>query len=70
MKKLLLLFLSFSIVIISCTEDDDVDLDTIGQTFEIGNINFISNNNLNATVNVVIPNNINVFESDVPWSIF
>ena len=66
MKKLLLLFISFSMVMTSCVEDDNADLDTIGQTFEIGNINFISNNNLNATVNVVIPNTINVFESDVP----
>jgi len=68
MKKILLPLFCFTFLLVSCVDDDidDVDFDTIGQTFEIDNVNFISNNGFSASVNVVVPNNIDVFESDVP----
>ena len=66
MKKVLLPIVCFMAVFISCESDDNLDFDTIGQTFEIENVDFVSNNGFNASVNVVVPNNIDVFESDVP----
>ncbi len=68
MKKILLPLFCFTFLLVSCVDDDidDVDFDTIGQTFEIDNVNFISNDGFSASVNVVVPNNIDVFESDVP----
>jgi len=68
MKKILLPLICFTFLLISCVDDDidDVDFDTIGQTFEIDNVDFISNDGFSASVNVVVPNNIDVFESDVP----
>ncbi|AXT21128.1 hypothetical protein D7030_09015 [Flavobacteriaceae bacterium AU392] len=54
----------------SCVDDDDfndgVDFDTIGQTFEVSNVDFVSNDGLSAAVNIVVPSNVDVFESDVP----
>ncbi len=68
MKKVLLPLICFALLAVSCRFDDDdnVDFDTIGQTFEISNVDFVSNNGFDATVNVVVPNSIQVFESDVP----
>lgn len=66
-RKLLPLLL-LSIFIGSCSNDDDViiDTDTIGQTFEVSNVDFVSADGFEAFVNVVVPNNIAVFDSDVP----
>jgi hypothetical protein len=64
-KILPLLLLVF--IMGSCSNDDDnIDIDTIGQTFEVSNIDFVSADGLEAIVNVVVPNNIPVFDSDVP----
>lgn len=64
-------FLLLTVLLISCSNDDDnnfvdTDTDTIGQTFEIGNIDFVTADGFQATVNVVVPNTIEVFSSDVP----
>lgn len=72
MKKYLILSLSLlAVLLISCTNDDDnnfvdTDTDTIGQTFEVGNIDFETTDGFQANVNVVVPNSIVVFNSDVP----
>ncbi len=68
MKKISLFAISLSFLMFSCTvdTDDETDFDTIGTTFEIENINFISNNGIDAAVNIVIPDDIPVFSSDVP----
>lgn len=64
-------FILLTVFLISCSNDDDndfvdTDTDTIGQTFEIGNVDFISPDGFQATVNVIVPNTISVFSSDVP----
>ncbi|MFT5891204.1 MAG: hypothetical protein ACI9Y7_001305 [Dokdonia sp.] len=65
-RKILPLLL-FTFLLFSCVEDDDnVDIDTIGQTFEISNVDFVTSDGFQAFVNVVVPNNVVVFESDVP----
>jgi len=65
-RKILPLLL-FTFLLVSCRNDDDnVDFDTIGQTFEISNVDFITSDGFQAIVNVVVPNSITVFESDVP----
>jgi len=63
-KILPLLLVTF--LLISCRNDDDINTDTIGQTFEVSNIDFVSSDGFQGVVNVVVPNNITVFESDVP----
>ena len=65
-RKILPLLL-FTFLLVSCRNDDDnTDFDTIGQTFEISNVDFVSPDGFQAFVNVVVPNNVSVFESDVP----
>ncbi|GGG33197.1 hypothetical protein GCM10011344_37620 [Dokdonia pacifica] len=64
-RKILPLLL-FSFILFSCANDDDINTDTIGQTFEISNVDFITTDGFQGVVNVVVPNNISVFESDVP----
>ncbi|WP_299682231.1 hypothetical protein [uncultured Dokdonia sp.] len=65
-RKILPLLL-FSFILFSCANDDDViNTDTIGQTFEISNVDFITTDGFQGIVNVVVPNNITVFQSDVP----
>ncbi len=66
MIRKILPLICFTFLLLSCSNDDDVDLDTIGQTFEISNVDFNTNDGFSSTVNVVVPNNISVFESDVP----
>ena len=64
-RKILPLLL-FSFILFSCANDDDINTDTIGQTFEISNVDFITTDGFQGVVNVVVPSNIAVFESDVP----
>lgn len=72
MKKLISLpILLLLVILTSCRNDDDnnfvdTNTDTIGQTFEVGNIDFVTTDGFQANVNVVVPNSISVFSSDVP----
>lgn len=67
MIRKILPVLLFTFILCSCTNDDDViNTDTIGQTFEISNVDFVTTDGFQGVVNVVVPNNITVFQSDVP----
>lgn len=69
MRKFILPLIAFTCILLSCSDDDNgdfIDTDTIGQTFEIGNVDFFTNDGFSAAVNVIVPNTIQVFESDVP----
>ena len=66
MIRKILPLLCFTILLFSCANDDDINTDTIGQTFEISNVDFTSADGFQGVVNVVVPNDIVVFESDVP----
>lgn len=66
MKKFFLISTCFMFLLMSCDTTDDIDFDTIGQTFEVSNVDFVSNDGLSATVNIVVPSSVDVFESDVP----
>jgi len=62
MKKIIALLCFSTLLITSCTSDDDTDFDTIGSTFEITR-SFNPANNF--TVEVVVPDNVDVFDADV-----
>lgn len=76
MKKIFAILFICSISFIACEGpegppgppglDGESGNNFLAQTFEIENINFVPGDDSNATVNVVIPNDIEVFESDVP----
>lgn len=66
MIRKILPLLCFTFLLLSCSNDDDINTDTIGQTFEISNVDFTTTDGFQGIVNVVVPNNITVFESDVP----
>ena len=66
MIRKILPLLCFTFLLFSCSNDDDINTDTIGQTFEISNVDFTTTDGFQGIVNVVVPNNIVVFESDVP----
>ncbi|GAA4271657.1 hypothetical protein U6A24_13810 [Aquimarina gracilis] len=62
MKKIFLLLCFTTILFASCSNDDDTDFDTIGSTFEI-TTTFNAANNF--AIEAIVPNNIDVFDSDV-----
>ncbi|MCK8520258.1 hypothetical protein M0D21_01695 [Aquimarina sp. D1M17] len=62
MKKIFALLFMTSILFTSCSNDDDTDFDTIGSTFEI-TATFNAGNDYR--IEAVVPNNIDVFDSDV-----
>ncbi|WP_109300844.1 hypothetical protein [Aquimarina sp. AU474] len=62
MKKIFTLLCLATFIFSSCSSDDDTDFDTIGSTFEITGTFNTANNFL---VEAVVPDNINVFDSDV-----
>ncbi len=63
MKKIFTLLCFTTILFTSCSNDDDIiDFDTIGSTFEI-TTTFNPGNNY--SIEAVVPNNIDVFDSDV-----
>jgi len=67
-RNLLLITLCFTFLMFSCDNNDDIIIPDpiIGQTFEVENINFIAPIGVNdVTVNVPVPNSIEVFDSDV-----
>ncbi|WP_062055626.1 hypothetical protein [Aquimarina longa] len=65
MRFIFILLCITTFISTSCSSDDDrIDLDTIGKTFEVAKINFTSDNNI-SRIGVTIPNTIEVFESDV-----
>lgn len=69
MKKIFTLLCLATVLLYSCSGNDDhthEEFDTIGQTFEIANVNFTSTDGLSAAIDFPIPNNVEVFESDVP----
>ncbi len=62
MKKIIALLCFTTLIFTSCVDDDDIDFDTIGKTFEItGTFNAANN----FAIEAVVPNNIDVFDSDV-----
>jgi len=68
MKKIFALLIMSTFILTSCGGNDDhthTDFDTIGQTFEVANIDF-NTAGTSSAINFTIPNNIEVFESDVP----
>ncbi len=73
MKKILSLLLLSTILFTAC-EGDQGPIGPQGEpgglflakTFEVDNINFSSTNGLDATINIPVPNSIDVFEADVP----
>ncbi|WP_103068314.1 hypothetical protein [Aquimarina sediminis] len=62
MRKIFTLLCITTLIFTSCSSDDDADLDTIGQTFELDNVDFIAPE---FAVNIPFPQGIEVFESDV-----
>ncbi|TPN88978.1 hypothetical protein [Aquimarina algicola] len=67
MKKIFVLLFSTTLLFTACSDDDDfIDTDTIARTFEIDNVDFVSNDGLDARVTIPVPNTIEVFEQDVP----
>lgn len=76
MKKILALLFLSSIVFMSCEGDPGPPGpegpqgpsggEFLAQTFEIDNVDFVSTNGTDAAVQIPIPNNIDVFEADVP----
>ncbi|GGX03250.1 hypothetical protein [Aquimarina muelleri] len=62
MKKILTLLFLATLMLTSCRNDDDVDFDTIGQTFEIDRVNFVTPE---FVVNIPYPESIQVFDADV-----
>lgn len=63
MKKIFVLVCLTTLIFSSCSNDDDViDNDTVGQTFEIDNVNFVGDD---YTVNVPIPPSVDIVSSDV-----
>lgn len=68
MTRKILPILLLSFLIFACSNNDEtvINTDTIGQTFEVSNIDFISPDGFQAFVNIIVPNSITVFDSDVP----
>ncbi|WP_074406306.1 MULTISPECIES: hypothetical protein [Aquimarina] len=62
MRKIFALLCLATFIFTSCSNDDDTDFDTIGQTFEIDNVDFIAPE---YAVNIPFPSGIEVFEADV-----
>lgn len=62
MKRIFLLLCFTTILFTSCSNDDDTDFDTIGSTFEI-TTTFNAANDFRTEA--VVPDNIDVFDSDV-----
>ncbi len=62
MKKIITVLCIATFIFTSCSSDDDrVDNDTVGQTFELENVNFVAPE---YAVNIPFPNNVEVFGSD------
>lgn len=63
MRKIFTLLCLTILLVTSCSNDDDVDLDTIARTFEVTR-SFSTSNNF--AVEAVVPDNVPVFDADVP----
>lgn len=62
MKKILTILFLTTVILTSCRNDDDVDLDTIARTFEVTRT-FNATNDF--AVEAVVPDNVEVFNADV-----
>ncbi len=65
MKKIFTLLCLTTLIFTSCSNDDDIDFDTIAQSFEVRDVNFSPDNQGIAAINVPIPLDIEIFEADV-----
>lgn len=62
MKKILTLFAVAGLMAFSsCSNDDDIDNDTISEVYEVSNVNFTSTNNYNPVITL----NPAIFDSDM-----
>ncbi|TSE11448.1 hypothetical protein [Aquimarina algiphila] len=62
MKKIFTLLCITTFMLTSCSNDDDTDFDTIGQSFEVDNVDFIGPE---FAVNIPFPAGVEVFDADV-----
>ncbi|WP_271767745.1 hypothetical protein [Aquimarina algiphila] len=62
MKKIFTLLCITTFMLTSCSNDDDTDFDTIGQSFEVDNVDFIGPE---FAVNIPFPVGVEVFDADV-----
>ncbi|WP_160114264.1 hypothetical protein [Aquimarina sp. AU119] len=65
MKKIFTLLCITTFMLTSCSNDDDTDFDTIGQSFEVDNVDFRPDIDGFIAVNIPFPAGVEVFDADV-----